>query len=530
MMFILLLMAEAVLSTKLKATLENANDTSKIYVIIHLKQNYPFDTVENLTPEQKAKVFKEIASNSQRELIRYLENYPDEVEEIKQFWVFNGLHLKATKRLLNEILKRDEIAYILPNDTIFLSECMIHNAPLTTEWNISKVMADSCWYAGYDGTGILIGHLNTGCDFNHPALQNKWSGKWRDCVNGYPAPYDDQGFGTYITGILCGGDGLEPFTEDIGVAPGAKTILAKCFDSQGAGQYAWIDNAMQWMADLKADSGIDLKVVCNPWGSTTQLELHWWYICNVWKSLEIFGVFAAGSSGPGVQTVGTPGNYPTVMAIGATDNADYIANFSSRGPAPNISPWKDSIYWYRSDWNLTKPDICAPGVSIRSSYLSNQYITMSGTTSASAHVAGACAILCHANMDLQPEELFNLLADFADRPSHGAPYPNNNYGWGRLNIWHSLGMLVNIKENEKRDISNQICIFPNPTSGIIELYVPLCEYIINIYNISGTLVMTRKITNPREKIMFPQTLSNGIYFLDIKTPQYIYNKKILLIR
>ncbi len=78
-------------------------------------------------------------------------------------------------------------------------------------------MADSCWVAGYTGDSIFIGHLDTGCDFTHPALTSKFSGYRRDFVNGLTVPYDDNGHGAFSAGIICGG--VDPGQGNC-VAPG----------------------------------------------------------------------------------------------------------------------------------------------------------------------------------------------------------------------------------------------------------------------------------------------------------------------
>src|SRR5262249_45910995 len=84
-------------------------------------------------------------------------------------------------------------------------------------------------------------------------------------------------------------------------------------------------------------------------------------------------VIAAGNSGPSYQTIGSPGNARRALTVGATDNSDVIASFSSRGPS-------NLIY-------AIKPDVTAPGVSIKSAKLGGGYIWYSGTSMATPHVA-----------------------------------------------------------------------------------------------------------------------------------------------
>ncbi len=158
---------------------------------------------------------------------------------------------------------------------------------------------------------------------------------------------------------------------------------------------------------------------------------------RTYKSIDILPVFANGNSGPNPSTVGCPGSYSNVLGVGATTPDDTAASFSSRGPAPNQPPFNDPSTWFRSDWNLTKPQISAPGTQIRSCLPNNGWGSWQGTSMATPHVAGSVAILCSKNPTLTPTQLYNILLDNVDRLS-GVTYPNNTYGWGRLNVWKSL--------------------------------------------------------------------------------------------
>ncbi len=524
---LMLFLSSVMLSPELLTQLEILPDNEKITVIVVMNSEYPFDAVKNFSIKERAEIFKEIARKSQKDLIDYLNMMSEDVEQIKQFWVFNGMHITATKRIIKQLTNRNDIKYILHNETITILPHEIVPDSRTPEWNISKVMADSCWYAGYTGDGIYIGHLDTGCDFNHPALTGNFSGYWRDCVNGQTQPYDDNGHGIFSAGIICGGDGLGPFTNDIGVAPDAKLICAKTFNSYGSGQYAWVDEGMQWIADLKTDSGVDIRAVSNSWGSS-RYDLHYWNMCLTWKSIGILGLWSIGSSGPGQGTCVAPGNYPLVLGSGATDSNDFIPAVSCRGPAPDSPPWNDTIYWYRRDWNLIKPEIIAPGMNIRSSYRDGGYATMNGTSWTNPHVAGGVAILCDAGSNLTNTQLYNLILDYADRPSHGAPYPNNTYGWGRLNIWRTLQAVLNIEERNKDNDMHEITIRPTICRG--QLRIDSGTYKVALfYDISGRMVFSA-VLDKNNIITLPESLKNGIYFVKINYQSHAVIEKIVLMR
>ncbi|HEC79158.1 MAG TPA: T9SS type A sorting domain-containing protein [candidate division WOR-3 bacterium] len=481
------------LTAELSEILHDAASQEKIFVIVHMNTEYPYESLVDMDAQEKCVVFKNVAENSQSDVFEYLKSLSENKVELGgQFWIFNGFHLKATKDVIMALTRRNDIWFICHNTEVHAHRVREDNIRVkkkrsrVVEWNISKVMADSCWTAGYNGSGIILGHIDTGVDVDHPALSGKWlSPYWLDGVNGQPTPYDDNNHGTHTMGTICGGDGPGLFTDDIGIAYGAQYIPTKAFNASGTGTYASIDTCMQYLADLKA-GGVDIRAIGNSWGAVNGADLHWWSIVLNWKILGVFPVFSIGNSGPGPGSVGSPGSYPLTIGVGATDSLDDIAFFSSRGPAPNIDPINDPQYWYYSDWNLLKPDVSAPGVDVRSSIPGGGYGLLTGTSMASPHITGGVALLLDKNPYLTVDDIYELLYQNCEQPTQGAPYPNYNYGWGRINLWHSLqatppGNKPNIKivrievvggnENGRLD--------PGETAGIV-------SYLRNNGGISAT--------------------------------------------
>jgi len=478
------------MTPELMDILRDASPTEKIFVIIHMGTEYPYEMLEGMTPQQKCDVFEDIAINSQRPVIEYLRSLPKEKVEVGgQYWIFNGFHLKATKDVIEDLARRDDIWFICDNKVVQIDFNQGEEAESRTpEWNVTKVMAESCWTAGYYGDGVILGHIDTGVLTTHAALSGKWlSPYWLDGVAGQPNPYDDNGHGTHTMGTICGGDGPGPFADDVGVAYGARYIPTKAFNSGGSGQYAWIDPCMQYLADLK-QGGVDIRAVGNSWGGSGT-DQHFWPAVLNWKNLGVLPVFSNGNSGPGSGTVGAPASYPMSLGVGATDNGDNIASFSSRGPAPNQNPWNDPQYWYYSTWNLLKPDVSAPGVNVRSSWNSGAYNTISGTSMASPHVTGGTAIFLQKKNSLTVTELYDLFRNYCDQPSAGAPYPNQNYGWGRINLWRSLqaiptGNMPNVVLNKAQvvnDNNGNGKLDPGENAGIV-------TYVKNTGNLPATNV------------------------------------------
>jgi subtilisin family serine protease len=409
-----------------------------------MKEDYLYDVMSGSSVHEKIAAYRRIAETSQSAAIAWLKTMPEDADVGDSWWVMNAFYVKATTGVILELAKRGDVRWISHNGevrAIYETVADASAAGRAAEWGIRKIMADSCWNAGYTGQGVILGMCDTGVDYTHPALAGKWSGYWLDVINGQPTPYDDMTgtwHGTHCMGTIMGGDGNGPFADDIGVAPGATFVAAKMLNSGGSGTYAQCNTGLQFMADLK--DSVDIKAVSNSWGGSNGADTFFYPVNRTYISLGIVPIFANGNSGPNAGTVGCPGAGSNVIGVGATDSTDAIANFSSRGPAPDQAPFNDPSTWLREDWNLIKPNISAPGVNIRSAKGdgSGTYHNLSGTSMATPHTCGATGLLFSKNQNLTPQMVYSILLDNVDEPSAGGPYPNNNFGWGRLNVWRSL--------------------------------------------------------------------------------------------
>jgi subtilisin family serine protease len=275
------------------------------------------------------------------------------------------------------------------------------------------------WSAyGLTGAGVRVGSIDTGVNAAHPDLAGKVVG-WRDFVNGRAAPYDDNGHGTHTVGTMVGGSaGGSP----IGVAPGARVVVAKAMNANGVGAGSNLLAAAQWMTDPDGNPATaDYPSVINGSWTTGDANDPWFRdMVRQWIALGIVPVFAAGNGGPGAGTVGSPASYPESVAVGAIDQSPALAAFSARGP----------ILWRDLDGSgpapgtvITKPDLVAPGVGITSS-VGSGYLAYSGTSMASPHVAGVVALMRQAAPDLGALQVEDILRRTAT-PAAGDPG-----GWG----------------------------------------------------------------------------------------------------
>ncbi len=395
----------------------------------------------------------------------------------RAFWITNIVQATLSADDIDALAARSEVARLETNPSIVAKLPLAEPAPAarsgsdaTTaiEWGVNKIRAPEVWAAGITGQGVVIGGEDTGYRWAHPALKphyRGWDGtnanhnyNWHDAVHeansscpaNSPAPCDDNGHGTHTAGTFAGGDGG---SNQIGVAPGAKWIGCRNMNA-GAGTPARYIECMQWMlapTDLvgnNPDPDLAPDVISNSWacdaaeGCTVGNELAQ-AVANL-TSAGILFVAAAGNEGPQCSTINlAPAIYPSAFTIGATDINDRLASFSSRGP---VKPLPLSLA------HANKVDVSAPGSNVRSAYSATGYASLSGTSMATPHVAGAAALLMSAAPWLkgQPAKVMQLLRQTAQRTGitntssqtnqvcgrvTAATWPNPMIGYGRLDAY-----------------------------------------------------------------------------------------------
>jgi len=392
--------------------------------------------------DDKVAYLRALAAEAQQDLLKWLQSVS--VEEVRPFWLVSRVALHAPRHVVLALAARDDMATVWLDDTFRLEPVRpnrsARDATDGPTWNMARIKADSCWADGYVGDGIVVGNIDSGVEVTHPAFGGRWREEngWFDAVNGRSTPYDDSevSHGTFCMGLLTGGDGPGSYPYDIGVAPGASFIAAKCFDAQGNSTGSWVEQCLNWMADPGRPD-----VLSNSWGAPGQDTFCWASIRRL-RDLGMIVVFSAGNDGPQPGTVGTPGSFPTVICVGATDYDDDITVFSSRGPAPNQWPWNEPVNWPRPDWDLVCPSVAAPGDSVMSAVRGNTFAWYPGTSVSCPQVAGCCALLKQKYPAITHDEVMQMITNGADHVPQGGTYPNNNYGWGRLNCRRALDTLT----------------------------------------------------------------------------------------
>ena len=291
----------------------------------------------------------------------------------------------------------------------------------------------------------MVANIDTGVDFNHPALKRQYRGRkadgtfdhnynWYDpasiCGSPSLAPCDNAGHGTHTMGIIVGEDENDPAVARVGVAPRARWIAAKGCES-GDCSLSSLLRAGEWMlapTDLHgANPRPDLRphIVNNSWSAGTGDDVFFQKVVKAWVAAGIFPVFASGNDGPTCNSADSPADYPESYAVGAHDSENHIAPFSSRGSTA---------------LGGVKPNISAPGVNIRSSIPGGAYGFSNGTSMATPHVSGAVALIWSAAPSLMGDIagtralLDQTAIDTEDLSCGGTAEDNNVFGQGRLNV------------------------------------------------------------------------------------------------
>nr|WSZ11910.1 S8 family peptidase [Streptomyces canus] len=287
---------------------------------------------------------------------------------------------------------------------------------------VAQIGAPAAWAAGYDGKGVKVAVLDTGVDTTHPDLAS--AVKASKDFTGTGSTDDRAGHGTHVAATLAG-SGAGSGGRYKGVAPGAGILNAKVLDDSGEGSDSSVIAGLEWAAGQGARvANLSLGQADSPGEDPVEAAVN-----ALSKSTGMLTVAAAGNEGPDAGTVDSPGAAESALTVGAVDGEDRLADFSSIGPTAD---------------SALKPDLTAPGVDIVSAraahgYMGDPaadgYVSMSGTSMATPHVAGAAAILAQRHPDWTGARIKQALTA-STTPTTGAT--GYQQGTGRLDVSRAL--------------------------------------------------------------------------------------------
>ncbi|MGW6707644.1 S8 family peptidase [Streptomyces sp. NPDC054956] len=296
-----------------------------------------------------------------------------------------------------------------------------------------QIGADKAWAAGYDGTGVKIAVLDTGIDVTHADLAGQVVAEQN--FSRATDTRDRFGHGTHVASIAAG-TGARSAGAFKGVAPGAKLLNGKVLDDGGSGSDSGILAGMEWAVAQGADI-VNLSLGAP---DTAQLDPVEAAVDKLSAEKGVLFAVAAGNRGRrGPGTIDSPGSASSALTVGAVDDADALAPFSGTGPRVGGG---------------VKPDVTAPGVDITAAAAPGSvidreegqnpagYLTISGTSMATPHVAGAAALLKQQHPAWKGAELKSALTASAK----GAAYTPYQQGTGRIAADGALGQSVVAQE------------------------------------------------------------------------------------
>lgn len=261
-------------------------------------------------------------------------------------------------------------------------------------WGVARMGIERLWAAGFDGTGVLVGHLDTGVDGGHPALKGAIADFAEfdmagDMVPGAQA-HDSGDHGTHTAGTIVGRPGPK---GSFGVAPGAK--IASGLVIEGGQVIDRILSGMDWIIE----SGCRiLSMSLGLRGFTPAFE----QIIDALRNAGVLPIIAVGNEGP--MTSRSPGNYDTVLSVGAMDDTGHVADFSS---SQKFNRQADPLV----------PDLVAPGVGVVSCIPGGGFAEMDGSSMATPHVAGLAAVLLQAMPGATVAQLEQAIIGSCRRPN-----------------------------------------------------------------------------------------------------------------
>lgn len=544
--------------------LSELRSADQVDCLIYLEEQMRYIPLAQGSKNDKAAfVYQSLSKNAEKTqdaIKRFLEG---EQIPYRSYFVVNALSASLNLASIEHIASFPEVAYISYDAPVRKEILRLENSTGqregTPEWGLQIIQADSVWAMGIDGAGAIVGGMDTGYDWTHPALKSKYRGyidentadhnyNWHDAIHEISPlhndtiidpsnnpcgldvdhPCDDGSHGTHTMGTMVGRDG----DNIIGVAPGAQWIGVRNME-RGWGKPSTYIEGFEWFlapTDLNGENPDPSKaphVINNSW-SCPAIEgcdsTNWAFMDVAINNLRNAGtvvVVSASNNGNNCGRINSPpAMFDGTFAVAATQIIDTIdgvflddiAGYSSWGPV-NIDGSQ-----------RLKPDISAPGSRVRSSVPGNGYGTSSGTSMAGPHVAGLVALIISANPDLAGqvdaiEEIIQLTAEPKTRSFECAPYsgdsiPNFIFGYGRINALSAVQtalLYTTTRDIESPEIA--LKLYPNPAKDQVQVDWEGEQSRINvkILDQSGRWIQMDSVE--KKGTLRIDSLVPGIYFL-----------------
>jgi len=264
-----------------------------------------------------------------------------------------------TDDVIDGLRRRPEVVYVEGDPRVYA-------AGQSLPWGVDRIDAEQVWQAGpgKGGAGIDVAIIDTGIDNDHPDLRVlggiNFTGQLVLDGSRRPVDWDDkEGHGTHCAGVVAA---LNNTIGVVGVAPEVNLWAVKVLDDNRSGYVSDVIKGLEWCVDYR----IEIASMSFAGAHSASFE----EACDTAYRAGVLLVAASGNSG--ASTVGYPAAYDSVIAVSAIDSSGALAPFSNTGP---------------------EIELTAPGAEINSTYCDGGYATLSGTSMACPHVAGAAALV-----------------------------------------------------------------------------------------------------------------------------------------
>ncbi len=553
--------AQGCLDPLLSQEMNRRSDDERIEVVVLMKAQYDRSQLSRKADffptkaERRDFVVKELkafAEASQHDLKRTLAEMENHgmVSSVRSLWSANTLYFEATKTAILDLAERTDIETITLNTQHqWIAEGETPKPASDTREttpNITKVKADQVWELGYTGAGVVVAVVDSGVNYNHLDLADHlWDGGEEfphhgyDIVNNDNDPMDDKGHGTHCAGTVLGDGTAGSLT---GIAPEATLMCVKSIRGDGFGGAVNIAGGMEWSVEHGCDL-ISMSLGMVGAGVADKEILR--RTCEAILDAGIVALVCAGNEGINIlqmmypipnnvrvpascpppyldpDQMANPGPLSCVVAVGAVNYNDAAADFTSQGPVT----WQDTEfgdYAYNPGIGLIRPDVCAPGVGIKSLDYENTsgYTNMDGTSQATPCVAGIVALMLQKNPELTPAEICRILEETSVKLT---PTKSNVTGVGRVDALAAVNAVEAYDGINEQSIEAEI--FPNPSNGNFTI---LCDGLkqVSVYSVDGRLVKVIETNGTECRI---EGLERGVYLVRMETEMGIVSRKVIVI-
>lgn len=560
-------------NTKIESELlDLINSSSESHeCIIAFHSEIDLDVDKNLEKTEKASiVYSILKHNAEKTQAQAISLLLEENIVYSSYIIANCIYTKLDKTMAEQIAQLHNVKQITYNPSVMFEQpkeiTVVDLREPEPEWGIKMINADSVWSLGYRGENVTIGGQDTGFDWDNDVLIKKYRGydetsqladhnyHWHDAIHSINplhmdtivtdttnpcglnliVPCDDHNHGTHTMGTMVGSDTLNA----IGVAPNSKWIACRNME-RGYGSPATYLECFEWFlapTDLNGENPDPSKsphVINNSWGCPEMegCNSNNWSIMdeavNNLKSAGVVVVVSAGNSGPGCNSVSTPAAmFENSFSVGATASNDTIAAFSSRGMVAVDSSYR------------LKPNVSAPGVSVRSCIRDNEYRSYSGTSMAGPHVAGAVALIISANPSLAGK--VDVIEDILEATAvpktdslicngfSALEVPNPVYGYGRIDALAAVELALQYSSVDNLPESNPFVVYPNPSFDKISIaFNERSSAKVQLFSYDGKLLNTRNLESVVTTSFSLQQYPAGIYFIRVEDEANNYIEKFV---